>query len=52
VLRKGIVLRPGVTAVALRISKPVAAKGGRMRLRLADPAGGVKTYTWSFKGRR
>jgi hypothetical protein len=52
VLRKGVVLPRGVTTLAWRVPRTAAASGGLLRLRLADPSGGVQTYTWAFKRRR
>jgi hypothetical protein len=52
VASKAVSVRAGANAMSLRVKPAVVRSGGRVRLRVADPAGGTRTYSWAFKGRR
>lgn len=49
--RKQIVVRPGANSVAFALPRPRPRRVGVV-LRLADPQGGKRTFTWSFRVQR
>ena len=52
VASKAVALRAGTNAMSVKVKAAVVRSGGRVRLRVADPAGGTRTFSWAFKGRR
>jgi hypothetical protein len=47
--KKKVVLQPGVTTVAFGLPRAARNKRVRVVLNLADPQGGTRVYSWSFR---